>query len=115
MAVAEECRAAGISVVSSWLWAEPVELDDPAAASAEARRDLDDLRKAQVFISFTEAPEASARGRGGRHLELGVALALGQRVVLIGSRPEHVFHCLSELERHPDWASARAAVLGSGG
>lgn len=115
LVIAEECRQAGFKVASKWLWAAPADVGDPVAAAAAAQKDLDGLREADLFVGFTESVATNPAGRGGRHLELGVALALGQRVVLVGPEPEHVFHSLPEIERYRDWAEARSAVLGSGG
>lgn len=73
-----------------------------------ARMDLDDVRSASVCIAFTESP-GQAQGRGGRHTELGIALAMGLRVILIGPR-EHVFHCLPDIEQFDTWEEARDAL-----
>lgn len=83
-----------------------------------ALEDLDDLMKAECLIAFTEQPgQTKGRGRGGRHVELGFALALlslrvsdserGQwmnQVVVIGPR-ENVFCCLDGVFHFPDWTS----------
>ena len=44
-----------------------------------------------VLVAFSERPLSRDDVRGGRHVELGVALAVGKPVVLVG-KPEHVFH-----------------------
>lgn len=115
LGIAKECKRAGLRVTSSWLWANPVELGDSNAASAAAERDLGDLREADLFVGFTEMATASAQGRGGRHLEFGVALALGKRMILVGPGHENIFHHLPRVERYPDWETARRGILGSGG
>jgi hypothetical protein len=71
--------------------------------------DFDDVREADVCIAFTE-PADGPQGRGGRHTELGIALALGQRVIIVGPR-EHVFHCLPDVERYERWPEARDRLL----
>lgn len=73
---------------------------DPERACPFAEADLDDLRLADTVISFTSA---DGGGKGGRHVEFGVAVGLGKRLVLVGPR-EHVFHTLPSIEWHPDWA-----------
>ena len=73
---------------------------DPAYCADIARRDLEDVADADTMISFTEA---GGGGKGGRHVELGLALGLGLRLVLVGPR-EHVFHTLPDIEWYPDWA-----------
>ena len=67
--------------------------------------DFEDVRHADVCVAFTEAPD-EAQGRGGRHAELGIALGLGHRVIVIGPR-EHVFHCLPQIEHFESWDEAR--------
>jgi hypothetical protein len=105
---AEDVRAAGGIVTSRWLDTEEP-LDDLAQheddGGAAADRDLQDVCAADVCVSFTEGARARHSGRGGRHVELGVALALGQRLVVVGP-PEHVFHCLPGVERFERWSEA---------
>lgn len=72
------------------------------------KRDVADLWKADVIVSFTGSGE-----RGGRHVEFGIALDLVTsdgwdgssdvpRLVVIGPR-EHVFHCHPATEVYVDW------------
>lgn len=63
--------------------------------------DLEDLRAADTVISFTDE---KGGGKGGRHVEFGVALALEKRLILVGPR-ENVFHTLPEIEHYPTWRS----------
>jgi hypothetical protein len=103
------CRAAlavlGIETTSRWLdaYGGPTYLDDlwarPEAYAQLARDDLADVAAADTFITVA----AFGAGKGGRHVELGYALALGKRVILVG-RVEHVFHALPEVEWFDDWA-----------
>ena len=73
---------------------------DPGACDHYAFADVDDLMAADIVISFTSA---DGGGKGGRHVEFGMAVALGKRLVIVGPR-ENVFHTLPEIEWHPDWA-----------
>jgi nucleoside 2-deoxyribosyltransferase len=111
--VVAELERAGATITSRWLFAEsrPVvshELHPDARARSLAEMDLQDLRKADVCLAFTEPAEAP-QGRGGRHTEFGVALALGARVIVVGPR-EHVFHCLATVEQFDDWPTARRSL-----
>jgi hypothetical protein len=72
--------------------------------------DLEDLRSANLCLAFTEPADASDRGRGGRHTELGIALGLGQSVAIVGP-VEHVFHRLPGVVHHSEWGSARAWLM----
>jgi hypothetical protein len=53
-----------------------------------ATDDISDLREADAVASFT-----GQGGRGGRHVEFGLAIALEKRLLVIGPL-EHVFHYL---------------------
>lgn len=110
--VAAELRAAGVEVTSRWLGSERAlrseDLDAHGRAAQLAQMDFEDLTSANVCIAFTEDSRAPT-GRGGRHTELGIALALGMRVILVGPR-EHVFHCLPSVEHYPDWEAARVGL-----
>lgn len=44
-------------------------------------------------------------GRGGRHVELGYALALDKSIWLVGRR-EHIFHSLPQVKHFDSWDSA---------
>lgn len=108
--IAAELDRDGFVVTSRWL-SSPLplaqsDLTDEGRAGDLALMDLEDLRTADICIAFTEGSDNLAAGRGGRHTELGIAVALGQRVVLVGPR-EHVFHCLPGIEQFPDWQAAR--------
>lgn len=74
-----------------------------------AADDWDDATSAEIQINFTEAPRSSAN-RGGRHVELGIALSRGQRVIVVGHR-ENIFHWLPEIEFHPTWEEAKASLI----
>lgn len=50
---------------------------------------------------FSEPPDSHSK-RGGRHVEFGMALAWGLRLIVIGQR-ENVFHCLPQVERYDTW------------
>ena len=66
--------------------------------SQPAQQDLDDIRRADAVVSFTE----TSGGGAARHVELGIGLGLGKRVYIVG-RAEHLFHTLPQLEVYPDW------------
>lgn len=113
-AAALELEQLGHRVTSRWLFVDSSvpkgPLEPHGRATDIARMDFEDLRQADLCLAFTEPPDGP-QGRGGRHVEVGIALALGLRVVLVGPR-EHVFHCLPEIETCMSWDEARA-LLGS--
>jgi hypothetical protein len=69
-----------------------------------ARDDWDDVTGADIVINFTEPPGSTA-ARGGRHVECGIALARGTRVIVVGYR-ENLFHWLPQIEFAESWEQA---------
>ena len=68
-----------------------------------ATDDLEDVLAAEVLMAFTEEPR-SGNSRGGRHVELGIALGTGRhRIVIVGPR-ENVFCWLPQVGWYPDVA-----------
>jgi len=94
-ALAPQLAAKGVQVNSRWLLE-----DAPLHHSLEdfetewkrltALKDYWDIQRADTMIFFAESPEQQPR-RGGRHVEFGMALALGKKVVVVGGR-ENIFH-----------------------
>jgi hypothetical protein len=106
MRCADDLRLAGIEVTCRWPW-HIGELDPESAAAA----DLADLARADTLVSFTQGPGNPHQGRGGRHVELGVALGRDMGVMLVGP-PEHAFHHLAAVRSFPSWESAFHAITG---
>lgn len=69
-----------------------------------ANDDWEDVTQADCVISWTEPPRSSAN-RGGRHVEFGIALAMGKRCIVIGYR-ENIFHWLPQVEFYQTWEDA---------
>jgi hypothetical protein len=85
--------------------------DDPRG-SKFAADDWHDLRQADTVICFTEKPgDITGRGRGGRHVEMGLALAWEKRVLVVGYR-ENVFCWLPQVDFFSSWRECQAALLG---
>ena len=85
--------------------------DSPEAArlrTSFAVEDVVDVFHAGVLIAFTEPPR-SGPTRGGRHVELGMAIASGKRVIVVGHR-ENIFCWLPGVEFYPDWSACCAAI-----
>lgn len=70
--------------------------------------DWQDVCSADIQINFTEPPRSTAN-RGGRHVELGIGLALGSRVIVVGHR-ENIFHWIPQIEFYATWAEALATL-----
>ncbi len=108
---AQQLRELGHTVDCRWLmgthqlhpgaeeidsWHGDIE-NTPMEARPFALDDLEDIEKSDYLIAFTEKP-FSDKGRGGRHVEFGYALAKGKLVIIIGTR-ENVFHCLPKVRQ----------------
>ena len=118
----DELAALGYEVTSRWLDGSH-QLDNEGrplgdtgellfeAASPEvdhfrwkfATDDLEDVLAAETLVAFTEEPR-SGNSRGGRHVELGIALGTGRHQVAVVGPRENVFCWLPEVEWYPDWA-----------
>ena len=91
-------ESCGHGVTSSWLREGAFANDDPTA-----RLDLADIDRANLLLALNP-PEWRRAGTGGRHVELGYALALGKQIVLVGVRT-NVFHhldCVRVISRIED-------------
>ena len=107
--VAHKLRGMGYIVTSRWILGEHQASDAAigtgtlgALEAQFARDDIEDLRQADLCVGFSEPMRAPCRG--GRFVELGMALAWGKRILVVGGR-EHVFHALPEIEHVPDTES----------
>lgn len=119
----DELVAIGHDVQARWLagehqWggaaaevARQYEIDGitPPEAALFARDDWEDVTGADLVIHFTEAPRSMSSNRGGNHVEFGIALGQGKRVIAVGFR-QNVFHLLPQVEFHATWPEAIAAI-----
>ncbi len=103
--LARALMALGHTITSRWVKPEtdhviPTGTSEQAADSERRRfamEDVEDVLACDWMISLMEEPRSN--GRGGRHIEFGMALALGKRLTCIGPR-ETVFHHLDEVEHY---------------
>jgi hypothetical protein len=68
--------------------------------------DFEDVHAAELLIAFTQPPRTD-KGRGGRHIEFGIALGKGMPIIVVGPR-ENIFCCLPWVTVYPDWLAALA-------
>lgn len=102
----EHLRLAGMFVTSRWL---DVDLDGPLEEPEHyARNDLEDIREAEILVTFTETAAAGYL-TGGRHIEVGYALCRPMPIFAVGDA-ENVFYHLTRL--YGDWTSCLAAICG---
>ena len=117
---ADDLRAVGHRVEARWLLgdhqihegADKVEaatVSVPLEGRPFALDDYVDVLEADMLIAFSEEPRAGGASRGGRHVEFGMALAWGLKVVVVGPR-ENVFHTLREVNHFWRWSEALEAL-----
>lgn len=101
-------QGAGYAVTSRWVSGEHEMKEHhdfqhkyPECNIAFAVEDLEDVIRSDWVISFTEPLESPTR-RGGRHVELGIAIGYKKRLIVIGHR-ENVFHYLPQIEFFRTW------------
>jgi len=101
-----ELEALGVEVTSRWLTSEARRNAYEYSETewrVRALIDQEDVLSADTLVCFSEAPDEG--GNGGRHAELGMALALGKQVIVVGRR-EHIFHRLPEVTVVESWTEA---------
>lgn len=103
---AETLRQDGHTVTARWVDGQEAGL----TRECNAIMDYGDVAAADALVTFTE-PYGSANVGGGRHVEFGMAYALGKPCVLIGPR-EVIFHHLPGVWQFDDFESARAFLKG---
>lgn len=99
-AIKKQIVELGYDVVSRWLEVEFSGTRAEERATDKHREkwsliDYYDVKDCDTIVNFTEPPDSC--GRGGRHVEFGLATAWGKRLVVIGYR-ENVFHHLPQVE-----------------
>lgn len=110
-----ELEASGITVTSRWLlggheWVGTPDEEIPVEHNARfAQDDIDDINAADVIVCFTESPR-SGPARGGRHVEMGYAIAKGMPILTVGYR-ENVFYCLPSIAFADTWDEAKQYLL----
>lgn len=95
-------------VVSSWLLSNGGQESDEAIMKMAARRDYDEVKKCDILICLIGDDQSN----GGCHTELGLALAWGKEVIIIGKRVQ-VFHRLDGELKH--FVDMEAFKRGTGG
>ncbi len=121
---ADELRALGHIITSRWITGKHETLpgiDEDATEEekcAWATEDVGDVFASTALISFTENGRNVRAGRGGRHVEFGIAIGFNEathpsaqniRLIVVGPR-EHIFHCLEEVEQYTTWGELIAQL-----
>lgn len=107
----EELQRLGFKITAEWL----KELDKPDAEMSDfkpdylhsiAQRDKNNIRESDIFIIDT----LDVTNRGGREVELGMALSLGLFTILVGPI-RNVFHYLTQ-KHFETWEEALSWLKG---
>lgn len=103
----DQLEEVGYEVTSRWINGEHQLRDGETFADSERARfameDSEDLVSSDICICFTEEPAPkNGRGRGGRHVEFGMALAMELKIYTVGYR-ENVFYCLPDVRFFEEW------------
>lgn len=91
--VAKALNRLGHYVTSRWIYG--LHEDKNLTEDQYAQQDLEDIRRADAFLLFTDAPQFATTS-GGRHVETGFALANSKPIAIIGPR-ENIFHHLPQI------------------
>lgn len=108
----EDLLRLGFRVSCRWIdGPDEVGLEGPDRAEALGwlEMDLVDLAMANVVVCFTEDPKHQPAGgsRGGRHVELGLALGANDKEILLVGPRENLFHWwLPDACVFPTWEAA---------
>lgn len=89
----DQLEALGIVVTSSWIDAK-LEAFHPATEEElrhAAEKNFSDINRAVFLIAYNPLSRQKA-GTGGRHVEMGYALARFKTVLYVGEKLENVFH-----------------------
>ncbi len=72
---------------------------DIKKAAVAAQQDMSDLLAADIVIVYTRSKSTT----GGRHVELGMALVAGKKIIIIGPR-ENIFQAMPKIEQFTSFA-----------
>jgi hypothetical protein len=112
-ALMAELVADGHEITARWItldtkFSNGVESYTDSERRALALMDEEDVRAAvDGLVLIAEPPEINVPG--GKHVETGIALALGRPVFVVGRR-ENIFHWHPSVNIFPDSTSLRAAL-----
>ena len=108
--LADFLRMQGHTVTSNWLHEPPLAYDATGFAAwerrARANDDMADIRRADTLVYISLWPSTT----GGRHVELGMALAWDKRVIRIGPA-DNMFGHLATIEEYPGIGSFMHSVI----
>lgn len=93
----EELKKAGHEITARWIYGN----EEDQEREESAIMDYDDVKAADCIVKFAQ-PYGSLNKGGGRHTELGLALAWGKRCIVVDNK-EQIFHWLPQIEYYASW------------
>lgn len=115
---AEELRAGGIEVTSSWLHEPHAPNIGMADLTAEDHRkyaiqDVKDVKAADILVFWTDPTKTIIRA--GRHVEFGIAIGLGlsrpMPIFVVGKECENIFHYMPQVIHFESWEKIRDFLI----
>ncbi len=95
LAARERLEAVGVEVTSRWLDG----LEQPGGIAHVSREDIE---RAEVYIL-----QGDERGDSGhRHVEFGIAMALGKPIIVVAPQAENLWQRLPGVTVVPEWEAA---------
>lgn len=91
----EKLEAAGLKVITRWLDS----LEQPGGIAQVSREDIE-----QTDVYFLLGDERGDSGH--RHVEFGIAMALGKPIVVVAPQAENIWQRLPGVTVIPDWEAA---------
>lgn len=91
----------GHEITSTWIRQEEDEMGytaEEGTTQQMAIKDVEEIGDAEAFIALSEL-ESNPWGRGGRHVEFGVAVAGHKELIVIGPL-ENIFHYLPDITQY---------------
>jgi len=86
---------------SNWCFNSPKDQSTSSLKRNEALRDISDIRNSHLIVLLTDTSDVGYI-TGGKHVELGLALALNKLTCVVGER-ENVFHYLDAVNHFDTW------------
>ncbi len=109
MEMASKLEAEGHEITARWIKGQHDGHPDFECAT----NDEEDVRRSDLLVFFSETSETGDRGRGGRHVEFGMAYAMGKSIIVVGHR-ENLFHSLPGVIVAKNWEEARRVISATG-
>lgn len=94
-----------VEITSRWIYGnhqipeETVHDDRVLESTRFAIEDYDDVVAAQAVVVFTDPPRTTTRG--GKHVEVGIALGQNKTIYMVGQEIENIFYYLPQILKFP--------------